>query len=383
MNVLEMHIATKQAVDRINAERADALLPEEMDLELNKAMMRFINQRYGKNNVYRKGFEESQKRIDELRSLLTEYEDGVSFKEELRNNKIWVDTFQLPSNYMYLVNQRSTVCLNRCKHIPFNLEPVPILYYFTFSLEDLLVNNGAFVDSVRMQNDVFGSTTYSVMAPLWEPSPELLSAGYTSAGYPQYSQQVIADLIENAPVGFAVYWESFGPLSHPGQLIVTVDRNIFPWFEWDGSIEIPTPLVGLSGTTQITTSVPRANDSGLKRRVPIEVNVTKDQFLNRFSQQDDIFKLLDDPLNTTIHTEPLTTIRGNNIDIYTNDIFLIDRVKITYLRKPKPISLSLGYDCELPEHTHQEIVAMAASSILEEITDPRYKTQQGEMLNRE
>ena len=79
----------------------------------------------------------------------------------------------------------------------------------------------------------------------------------------------------------------------------------------------------------------------------------------------------------------ITTIRGNNIDLYTSDIFIIDRVKITYIRKPQKISLSLGIDCELPEHCHQEIVDMTVSSILEGFSDPRYKSASAEANKNE
>jgi hypothetical protein len=58
-------------------------------------------------------------------------------------------------------------------------------------------------------------------------------------------------------------------------------------------------------------------------------------------------------------------------------------VKITYIRKPKQISLSLGIDCELPTHSHQEIVDMTVSSILEGISDPRYQTHQLEVGKNE
>jgi hypothetical protein len=98
---------------------------------------------------------------------------------------------------------------------------------------------------------------------------------------------------------------------------------------------------------------------------------------------DDIYRLLNDPFNTTSHTEPLTTMRDTFIDVYTSAISLIESVKITYLRQPLPISLSLGYDCELPYHTHEEIVSMAVSAILESQSDPRYRTQMAEMLSRE
>ena len=94
MNVTEMHIAIQQGVDKINSLQADSLLSEEIDIELNKNMFRFINTKYGRNNMYRKGFEESQKRIDDLRTLVREYEAPVSFKEQLKT-KIFVDTFFL------------------------------------------------------------------------------------------------------------------------------------------------------------------------------------------------------------------------------------------------------------------------------------------------
>ena len=120
---------------------------------------------------------------------------------------------------------------------------------------------------------------------------------------------------------------------------------------------------------------------GAKRLPPADS--TREYALNKFIQQDDIFKLLKDPFNTTKYTSPLTTMRGEYIDIYTSDIFIVDKVKITYIRKPKNISLPLGIGCELPEHTHQEIVDMTVSSILEGISDPRYKTHQLEVSKNE
>ena len=76
-------------------------------------------------------------------------------------------------------------------------------------------------------------------------------------------------------------------------------------------------------------------------------------------------------------------MRGRSLDIYTSDIFIIDTVKITYIREPQEISLPLGVDCELPEHTHQEVVAMTVSSILEAISDPRYQSAAMEVTKNE
>ena len=100
-------------------------------------------------------------------------------------------------------------------------------------------------------------------------------------------------------------------------------------------------------------------------------------------QQDDIHTLLNDPFNTTKKERPLITIEHDSIIVYTNDIFIIDSVKLTYIKNPAIVSLSLGVDCELAVQTHQEIIDMAINSILEGISDPRYKTQQIELGKNE
>ena len=384
MNVTDMHISLRQTVDRINSQRADQLLDQEIDLELNRAMQRFINQRYGKNNVYQEGFEESQKRIDELRTLLTEYESSVTFKEVLRPGRVFVDQFQLPANYMYLVNQRSKVFINDCQPIQYNLIARPDIYYFTFTFDQLLVNGNEFVGSIRMQDTALG-TTPSNSVTVWNPSSDLLALGYTSGAYPQFINEVRADLIANPQPGFEIYWESYGPLNVPNNFIVIVDPDTYPWFIYDASSGTPTPLVSIDNSNNQLNSVPPQfeDQSNNLVREPRDSTYTEDMVLNKFSQQDDIFRLLDDPFNSTTHPSPLTTIRGNFIDIYSNAIFITSSAKITYLRNPQPINLSLGIDCELPDHTHEEIIAMAASSILEESADPRYRTQVAESINRE
>lgn len=384
MTVLEMHIAVRQRVDRINSIRNDQLRPEEVDLELNKEMLRFINIRYGRNNIYGKGFEESQKRIDELRNLLVEYTDSVIFKEELVNGRIWTDMFRLPSDYMYLVNQRSSIYLDDCKKMGFTLQPLPNILYFTFRLDQLLVQSGSYLAGIRLQNTVLGTAPTS-QATVWEPSSSLLTSGFVPNSFPQANQAVINDILSNPGNGFQIFWQSFGPIDVPGEFIVVVDMNAHPWFEWDASIGTPTPLVSYDTlNNQVFQSAPKIMDrSAMTKRIPTSQTAKITQVLNRFSQQDDIFRLLDDPFNTTNEREPLTTMRDNFIDVYSSAVFMIDQVKITYIRKPLPISLSLGYDCELPEHVHEDIVAMTANAILEGTKDPRYQTHTVETSNKE
>lgn len=375
MTVLEMHISLRQGVDRINSLRNDQLRTEEVDLELNRAQLRFINQRYGRNNRTGQGFEESQKRIDDLRNLVKEYTGPTFFKEEVITGKVWVDSFQLPSDYMYLLNQRSTVITNGCLPLQFNLQPLDGIYWFSFNPDQFSVQGNEYLRI--MMTDGTNS------AIVWEPSQELLTAQFQYASFPQSNTAVLNDMLSNPGTGFTLHWQNFNGIDLPGQMIVQVDVNTHPWFNHDLSLGV---LSYLNSVDQLNQTVnirnPQATPSQYERRVPIGP-YTRSQALNRFAQLDDIYRLLNDPFNTTSHTEPLTTMRDTFIDVYTNAISLIESVKITYLRQPLPISLSLGYDCELPFHTHEEIVSMAVSAILESQSDPRYRTQMAEMLSRE
>ena len=242
MNITEMHLAVQQGVDKINSFQADTLLSEELDLELNKAINKFVNLKYGKNNLYNKGFEESQKRVDDLRVLIKDVILDLKYRDETVNSISTYVSEILPDDYRFLLKGLAEVGhKSTCK----SLDPK--------------------------------------------------------------EQQLLSPIID-----------------------------------------------------------------GIKRKSAV-----------KFIQQDDILTILSDPFNTTTKEKPLITIEHDSIVTYTNDIFIIDSVKLTYIKNPAKVSLSLGVDCELAEQTHQEIIDMTINSILEGISDPRYKTHQHELNKNE
>tara|TARA_B100000768_G_scaffold180389_1_gene200217 strand:+ start:12780 stop:13508 length:729 start_codon:yes stop_codon:yes gene_type:complete len=242
MDINEMHLAVQQGVDKINSFQADTLLSEEIDLELNKSIEKFINLKYGKNNIYQKGFEESQKRIDDLRTLVVEQELLFNFHDVSPNNTFVYQSTDLPEDYRYLIKTLAAVTYER------SCTPLTL------------------------------------------------------------SQQKGKDPIKNSK-----------------KLLCSL----------------------------------------------------------KFTQQDDIHSALGDPFNTTKKSKPLFIFQDNIIQVYTNDIFIIKSLKLTYIKNPAKVSLSSSSNCDLADHTHQEVVDMTISSILEGISDPRYKTQQAELSKNE
>ena len=385
MNVQDMHLAIRQGVDKINSLQADLLLSEEIDIEINKALTRFINNRLIIRNG--QGFEVSQKRIDDLRTLLREYEDNVVFKEDLGSNFI-VDSFVLPSDYLHLINQRSLVVQNNCETVPWSMKnPGAVsVNYFVVNFETFFLNNSSqIVPTIDMLAD-------TANPPLG--STQIISAALTSTFiFPQDIEAYRLALLDpvNWGVGFTLHWETYLDINKPGYFIIEVDTSIHSWFNWDASVTNATS--GSSLVTQLVGSVDPSDPAStsnqfanaqyleLSARAFREATLYTDKkwSSNKYIQHDDIFTLLNDPFNTTKPSAPLSTMRENEIDLYTSDIFIIEKVKITYLRKPQKISLSLGKSCELPEHNHQEIVDMTVSSFLEGFQDSRFQTHEIEV----
>jgi hypothetical protein len=104
--------------------------------------------------------------------------------------------------------------------------------------------------------------------------------------------------------------------------------------------------------------------------------------------QDRLDTALDDPFNAPDADKALVTFVGTNVQIYTNG-FVPTSFNLTYLRKPLRLQKSatgvnnpVGYTnvCELPDHTHREIVALAVRKALESIESPRYTTNRQEPI---
>ena len=74
MTVTDMHINFKLILDKTDSLNYPDFESEEIDKWLNIAQERYVKQRYGGMNMRRESFEQTQKRIDDLRVLVTNAE---------------------------------------------------------------------------------------------------------------------------------------------------------------------------------------------------------------------------------------------------------------------------------------------------------------------
>ena len=403
MNIQEMHLSVMQGVDKINAQVADTLLTNEMDRELNKAIQQFVTTRFQQNNKYGQGFEESQKRRDDLRTLLKEVDTATDFKEKLRDathpeGALYVDTWKLPYDYMHMINATTTVNrLPDCSKIPFQLEDQDAMYYFVLDFKDFVGNGGTtYIDELWIVNDydLPWASEDMAMVEMWS------NRDYQGVSYPDNQAEVVQSIIDiGTPPVMPVFWEvwdgpDFSPelmaanpsagtdtvsvYNFPNSIILAINEQVgsdlFNSLNADASLGPVTTIVGRFNNENVVSAPIRFNNDLYLKRVPSTTDFIRESYPCRMVQHDDIYKLVGDPFNKTKYSSPLTVMRGNNIDIYSDDIYLTERLKLTYLKRPAMVSLALDVNCDLPESTHEEICKLAVASILEQISDPRYQT---------
>lgn len=114
MNVAAMHIAVKMGLDKSEALSLPAFQTEEIDFWLNDAVDRFVKTRYSGNNPFGTSFEQSQKRVDDLRTLIVETRIVPILATDVFDKpySFIVTTALFPIDYLLFLNDEVTISFN-------------------------------------------------------------------------------------------------------------------------------------------------------------------------------------------------------------------------------------------------------------------------------
>jgi len=324
-----MHIEIEQSTQQVASNAERGWQPEEIDLILNKMQERFISSCLLPKKDGAGGFEISQQHADYIRMLVTR-KDLVPY--------LSADGYEcfLPGDYRNLLADGSstksmcgaalpaavneTLFITTQKQYPTEKEAAP--FYETMSLQ----MPGLVLDLDTLANEVIDNYTGLTEVKDWTfLTPWLLHHGNRQRN---------------------LYWENFNNTRYPGQFI-TVDTT-----EPEDAIGIT--IDGDDHMDGTTTTVVKQKHTGTGTT---SVN-------NRLSPSDIIPALNQSHYQKTSFFSPITELRGTNLVIYANDSFIVTGVSILYIRKPRPISLSLSSDCELAgEKTHHIICDLATEYI--------------------
>ena len=371
MTVQEMHHAVEQGLQKVASNSFDTFLPEEIDFALNKMQERFVKQRFwALSDPKAQGLHGAQKRVDDLRILtVLDYSDDVVTPDLYADH----EDFDLPTDYMFLINGRVKILYDDCQIDPELVTNStfanatgwtlgtgdPSGYKWAISNNNIQHINGSTdpaTHAVRVKKgnkylisvNVFGTSTqdgaYNGSFTISLGTPGTPGAGNTSYTF------------DHATVANAtIYQTTHATVAKQFELHALTDNallQINPSSDFDGRLD--------------NISVKRIKE------IPL-----------RIIEPDDAYNILGNPFATSTPNSAIGIVNNTEIKVFNNKSYLLKGLNADYIRTPVEISLSSGVDCELADHTHQEIVDLTVKHLLEATESQRYQTNIAESSQTE
>lgn len=341
----ECHIAIDQRLQQLNSNRKLVLSPEEKDMRLNEAVIQFVrNVCNKKSNSKLEGYEDTQKRYDDIQELMRTKTLPVYINDS--------DTVISPTpwDYFELVNDRSILKYD-CNGVSYGT-----------AVAD---NTTAVV--LRFPTDTVSTSTYYAAFTISLTILGVPTIIYSSVaqGLPAFKSgdskfTIINNVLEilNTAGTFEVYWEYY--LDH-------YEKNSF----------IIIPSIAVTGGSLTYTNIPGgtvtvATTTYLYNTYPTITWGTTIKKSNELVSHEDVYDMLNNYYYAkNRHLKPLSNIQRGFIKVFHDSTFIIKEVEIDYIKIPRLINYRLNLMCELSNM--EEIIAIAVETILADKAND-YKT---------
>ncbi len=113
MTIIDAHREFKIRYDKLDALLLPNLLSSEIDILLNQSQDRLVKQRYGKNNIKKEPYEETQKRSDDLKAI-TVNAVLLPSVNAVDNIDTLAQFVILPLDYWFIVQERVSISYTDC-----------------------------------------------------------------------------------------------------------------------------------------------------------------------------------------------------------------------------------------------------------------------------
>lgn len=347
MNALEMHIEVNQSLQKVSANLTRKFLTEEIDWVLTKIQDRFIrtcirpvdlNKHTGRYTFV------DQLRADSLKNLVT-YVKLPAYGDVSWDKKQKVI---LPKDYQYLLSDKSNISLICNRTLQQNSTVVPLT---KLALKETSAINPPYYIGTATSVTI-GSTTLNIPADLG------LFNTYTGFQKKQDLTLLVPFILNYFwKAGVEVYWERYAEVYKQNTFIIP--NSLGQAMVWDN---VAVTSVTTENYTQVT--IDRSGEEDL-------------QVDNRLMASEDIPTYTSTPFFKSSSKGIISEMGPGVLYVYRDENCTVNSVIISYIRKPQPISLLLGSNCELSESTHQTICDLAVEYLKKTIEDPQWqiKTQ--------
>lgn len=341
MNVQAIHNLIRLEVNKINSQLNFDFEPDEIDDIFNRLQTIHINNIFSsKGNIASEGYEMGQVRKSHLLPLVVEDYTDIVFNTGTKGKKLFI----LPSDFMFYINSSVSTYFNNCGSI----EKTTVTSGASFYLIPMNTNITV-LDNFQIKTTATNTLLYSNTKP-YITSKDM--------GF------LVDDLINTILNDYSIYWES---IKSNQSLVGIYNVNCIIIQATNGSAEgIKYTFDGINYITPSRITKTSTYDT------PISGGTSR-----TYSTIERTFGEIQIDLNNSfrkpIPEEPLITVFNNFISLYIDDNSVVTGLSLSYLRKPKKISLSLQRDCELPDEVVQNIISECVTHLKAISESPAYQ----------
>ncbi len=334
MNIREMQIEVRQSTQLISSNRSRKLFDEEIDFVLNKMQKRFIQSRLRKNP--NGSFTVDQAELDSIRTLIVQRMQPAYVDQQVISSRYYV---YLPGDYAYLLNDSSYIS-NLCgATMP---TPVTKSLYIQWLKQPWSVKvNTPYYVTYSLTSSVASATIPTDLSPYhaW--------TGLASKEDLAFLVPFVLDNLQKQRTATTdVYFERMGNRYKPGYFAFV---NTF------------AAITG--GTITIDGTASSSIISGTEFVLQHSHTLTPVINSNRLLSSEIVHDMIGTAYFRPSFESPISSLEGGLLNIYTDQNSIVSNCMLTYIRKPRPLSLALGSDCELAEEYHQTICDLATAYI--------------------
>jgi hypothetical protein len=353
----ELHIAFDIKAQWLNSNRERVIMPEEKDMLLNRAMYQFIDVRCSRKlNVKKEGFEDTQKRYDDLRELKNSFSAPTYIDSDFNSyNGIDRVLLPLPFDYYHLINSRSFLKYN-CNYLNKVLASTGIAQYIAIPI---LPETGVF-------NNFYIALSYNNGSVVTTNIIDLSTYEFTSLNKDNVFEtiNICLDTYNNLNGNIELFYTTIGSYNY-FMILNRVPSTSFS-------------LVGAS-SSGINYDIQDLSTLISYDLTKVIANMSAPNSLESSSSIDSM--MLDYYFTKNLQESPLCTLDNSSLYLYENNTIAITSASITYIRKPKLINIKTNQGCELSQA--DEIVDIAVEIAKANLASQNYKEVINDNIKKE
>jgi len=383
MLVQELHIRFLQGLNKIASYQDVTFTEDEIDMYLTRGQLGVIESQWKLHG------NKIDKNSEDFSNILTKNRvlDCYVIKEPHHLFEPHVNTFyfQLPGNHLYTVNVKPDIDAgNKCNPLSGNnitdsnvdkfisIVPMNKDMFATLNSYTIKIN----YDQSGTPITLFDSSDYNWTIESWNDAYHVVNHILDFLNRENRLDITTASAIRNNPadtflldefLNLEVYWERFDDLYYPNSFIFVSDDETYASGKF---MELEINSGGASYSVTPTDSnyyiINDYRSRGIFNAVQYttrNVNLANIPFegtgIGRNIDIKKTYEYIDSPIDKPSKDRPLYNRTNNNIILYVADNVSINKVYLDYIRIPRPINLRSGWNSELNEALHQNIVDRA------------------------